>query len=625
MLKSLTYEFLVHISTEGDYIEGLHPVRSQHIVSRLHEYVSLDETALSIAKIADVSDISVLFSHYPEFDYDKDIFYHNLVDMWLSGSDLSRFVHAIRGTFSRSVMQYFRKYKSVFDDVYERGGLMLVATDLCPFTKFEDCEHELDTLDKIAEITPDNTNIQYLIKLRDSMPKFITAKTDIYCLSSALYQKLKDINFTDITDFESYAIIVDWLYNIDSSMNLTSCISLKELWNNSENCSLKTVSSLMYLSFCGNRNEYDVFVKNNFLDIISYLKHKTYSHRIQVSDDEKKIKVEYILRANEIKRANNESVSRLTDICRTLPIFEIYCSDAIKPKIDLLEIYQIPNDAHKEMPRRNLIISFHQEFTGLWMKTIESNYEFDTVYAWIGHWFNVRQCACDLLSASSVCLYKLLGNRKLGNAANSFDSLHQRYNRMMIAHLSYPREHRPFEKNPEVPELFNTAKRGYFNGIENFADQLIGFIMNDEHSQRLAVYNLKTALAALSNVQKFFDDILLDNKHQSKHAELCAIEEKIIFETYTCCEYYLSHTPDTRFNKYHVKNWFLSSRKTEIDELNNTMTSLIDSYDAVLPKQAYHDNTFVCYPILFRNFDVTNEDMMNDFLINALSFAHSPV
>lgn len=72
-----------------------------------------------------------------------------------------------------------------------------------------------------------------------------------------------------------------------------------------------------------------------------------------------------ILKASEITKGNNESVSRLTDICRALPIFEKYCSDAIKPRIDLLAAYQIPNDAHKEMPKRNIIITFHQEFNGL--------------------------------------------------------------------------------------------------------------------------------------------------------------------------------------------------------------------------------------------------------------------
>lgn len=623
-LKSLADEFLVHISSEGDYIEGLHPVRSQHIVNRLHEYIPLDETALAIAKIASVSDISVLFSHYPEFDFDKDSFYANVVNMWLCEPDLTRFVHAIRGAFSGSVMQYFKRNKALFDDAYEHGGLMLVATELCPFTKFEGFEHELNTLEKMSEMMPDNPNIQHMIKLRDSIPKFRTSKADIYCLCSALYLQLKEIDFTHIADLNSYAVIVDWLYNIDPLMNLTAKISLNGLWAKAENYSIKTVSSLMYSAFCGNKDEYSTFVTANLPRIISYLKRKTHSHKLQVSADKKEIKVEYLLRASEITKANDESVSRLSNICRTLPIFETYYSDAIKPQIDLLAAYQIPNDAHKEMPKRNLIITFHQEFNGLWLRTIESNYEFDTVYAWIDHWLDVRTCACDLLAASSTCLHKLLGNRKLGDAGNLFDALHNRYNKMMVAHLSYPREHRPFEKKPEIPTLFNKANRDYFDGIQNFANQLINFIKREEQAKRLAIYNLKTALAALPNVQKFFDDITLDSEHQSKHVELCALEEKVIFETYMCCEYYLSHAPETNYNKYQVKAWFSSSRKAEIDEVNSAMTDLTSTYDAVLPKSSYRDNTFLCYPIMLKNFDPANEEMMNAFLITSISFAKSP-
>lgn len=624
ILKSLADEFLVHISTEGNYIEGLHPVRSQHIVNRLHEYIALDETALAIAKIVSLADISVLFSHYPELDFDKERFYKNIVNMWFCESDLSRFVHAIRGTFSGSVMQYYRIHKALFDEAFEHGGLVLVATDLCPFSKFEDCEKKLNMLNQMAEIMPDNTNIQHMITLRDAIPKFRISKTDIYCLSSSLYLKLKEINFVDIADLESYAVIVDWIYNIDSSMNLSSRISLNDLWNKAEEHSVKTVSSLMYSSFCGNKNVYSEFVNNNLQRIISYLKRKTNSHKIQVSDDNKKIKVEYLLRGSELRKGNNESVVRLKDICRTLPIFETYCSDAIKPKIDLLDIYQIPNDAHKEMPKENIIITFHQEFNGLWLRTIESNYEFDTVYAWINHWIDVRKCACDLLTASLTCLHKLLGNRKLGDTGNLFDNLHNRYNKMMVAHLSYPREHRPFEKKPEIPTLFNKAKKDYFDSIQNFANQLISFIKKEEQARRLAIYNLKMALTALPNVQKFFDDITLDSNHQSKHIELCALEEKVIFETYMCCEYYLSHSPDTSYNKYQVKAWFSSSRKAEIDGVNSLMTDLMSTYDAVLPKSSYCDNTFLCYPVLLRNFDPANEVMMSDFLISSISFTESP-
>ena len=624
VLKSLADEFLVHISLDGDYIEGLHPVRSKHIVNRLHEYSSLDETALSVARIASASDISVLFSHYPEFDFDKDSFYSNIVNMWPCEPNLSHFVQAIRGTFSGSVMQYFQTHKALFDDAYKHGGLIIIATELCPFTKFEDCEQELNTLEKMSETMPDNPNIQHMIRLRDSIPKFRTSKTDIYCLSSALFLKLKEIDFKSITDLESYAVIVDWLRNIDPSMNLTTKISLNDLWLKAENHSVKTVSSLMYSSFCGNKDEYSEFVKTNLPRIISYLKRKTNSHKIQISDDNKEIKVEYLLGSSEITKGNNESVSRLTDICRTLPIFETYCSDAIKPQIDLLATYQIPDDAHKEMPKRNIIITFHKEFNGLWLRTIQSNYEFDTVYAWVEHWLEVRKCACGLLAASCMCLHKLLGKRNLGDSANSFDTLHSHYNSVMVAHLSYPREHRPFETEPEVPKLFAKAKRDYFDSIQNFADQLISFINKEEHAKRLATYNLKLALATLPNVQKFFDDITLDSEHQRKHLELCALEKKVIFETYMCCEYYLSHTPDARYNKYQVKAWFSLSRKAEINEVNSIMTDLSVSYDAVLPKSSYYDNIFMCYPILLRNFDPANEEMMNNFLITATPFAESP-
>lgn len=485
-----------------------------------------------------------------------------------------------------------------------------------PLILLDNLDAHLSEWNLLAQLM--QTGVTYHYKL------LVTSRENDWYNYGGDISNLHHLNIIKPTLSEKEAESIYWLYNIDSSMNLSSRISLNDLWVKAEDHSVKTVSSLMYSSFCGNKDGYSEFVRNNLQRIISYLKRKTNSHKIQVSDDNKKIKVEYLLRASEITKGNNESVARLTDICRSLPIFETYCSDAIKPQIDLLATYQIPNDAHKEMPKENIIITFHQEFNGLWLRTIESNYEFDTVYAWIDHWLDVRKCACDLLAASSTCLHKLLGNRELGDAGNLFDALHNRYNKMMVAHLSYPREHRPFEKKPEIPTLFNKAKRDYFDGIQNFANQLISFIKKEEQAKRLAIYNLKSALAALPNVQKFFDDITLDSEHQRKHVELCALEEKVIFETYMCCEYYLSHAPETNYNKYQVKAWFSSSRKAEIDEINSTMTDLSSIYDAVLPKSSYRDNTFLCYPILLKNFDPANEEMMNAFLITSISFAKSP-
>ena len=620
ILKSLANEFLVHVSANGNYIEGLHPVRSRHIVECLHEYIALDETALSVAKIANFSDLSMLFSHYSEFDFDKKTFYSKVVSMWWNLSDFSQYIQILPGAFSGSIMQYYKKNKKSFDAIYEHSGLPLVAADISPFTKFEENEQGINALDKLLEIQPQNTNLQYLVQMRNSIPKFKTANTDIFCLCSVLYEKLKKIEFSEIIDIESYSVIVHWLYNIDATMNLTPYIELNVLWNNVEKYSIKSVSSLMYSCYCGNKDNYNAFVNENLTRILSYLKHKTHSHIIDVINDNC-IKVDYILRASQITKGNNESVSRLTDICRTLPIYDLYCSDAIKPEISLIEAYQIPNDAHKEMPKINLVKMFNQNFNSLWLKTIESNYEFETVNDWIEHWLNVRKCVCELLKASSECLYKLLAEKKLGSSGTLFDGLNQQYNNMITAPLSYPREHRPFVENPDIPELFSKAKSGFFDGIQNFANQLVNLINREKKFENLAIYNLTTALDALKRVQQFFDTIALDNRHQNIHNELCAKEEGLMLETYMCCKYYICHKPNQRFSKYQVRGWFLTSQKHEIDEMNNMLVDLNASYNVVFPKQVYLEKTLSCYPILLKSFDITNETEITNFLIKVSPFA----
>ena len=63
LLKGMESEFLVHVNEESGYFEGLHPIRSKHVVKRLHEFLPIDNTAISVMKMADKADLSILFSH----------------------------------------------------------------------------------------------------------------------------------------------------------------------------------------------------------------------------------------------------------------------------------------------------------------------------------------------------------------------------------------------------------------------------------------------------------------------------------------------------------------------------------------------------------------------------------
>ena len=127
MLRSMEEEFLVRTSGNGIFIEGLHPVRSKHIVDNLHEFSLIDETAISVIKMAQSADIPGIFSHLPEFDLRREEIYCRAADLLIEKS-LADCYTALQGLFSGSVMRYYRENRTYFDDANAHGGLFLIST-----------------------------------------------------------------------------------------------------------------------------------------------------------------------------------------------------------------------------------------------------------------------------------------------------------------------------------------------------------------------------------------------------------------------------------------------------------------------------------------------------------------
>jgi len=190
LLKSVENEYLIRVDTKEKYVEGLHPVRSQHIVDKLHEFTEINKTALKVVQISDASYFTKLFSNLPRLITNKNIFYSEIVDMLWNSNNLSNYVLALKGVFSGSVMQYFLCNKHIFDNANEHGGLFLIITELNPFTRFEEFDYSLSILDDLKKTMPDNVNIQYLCEIRDKTPKIVLTETGLY-----------PIRITQLSDF----------------------------------------------------------------------------------------------------------------------------------------------------------------------------------------------------------------------------------------------------------------------------------------------------------------------------------------------------------------------------------------------------------------------------------------
>lgn len=521
-------------------------------------------------------------------------------------------------------MQYYLSNQPAFDDANAHGGLFVISTEMCPFATFKEFGVSIDTLDKMQEMFPDNKNIEYLCELRDRIPACNLQKTFVYAFCNCLYRKLLPLSFAEIKDIASYASISEWIYNINSEFNLSASISLDNIWIEPEKLTLECISTLMYISYCGNKDVYMEFVGRNLKRILTYLKQKTKSHKIFIDSEKNAIHVEYILRLRNIKTGNEQSVSRLKYVCRTLPIFDLYCADALKPTLSLLSAYTVPEDAHKEMPIRNIVIMFHQNLTSLWNKTIMSNYEFDTVTEWLNYWFDVRKHICLLADKCCACIYKLLGGKPLGSLAGEVDQLREEFALITTGEKRYPKEDRPFEEKATVPERLGKIKSKYFQSIQNFTNQFAGFLVKDEQKQRLAMVNLTTAQSALVTMQNYFAEIAIDFGFQERQLALCVMETQSIERLIMCCSYYQTHSPNKYFNKYQIRNWYDGHCRDERKIAEDGLSELESKYSIHFPDQIYTIDMLSYYPIIVGNFDMASESNLTECLLGCIAFADAP-
>jgi hypothetical protein len=72
-----------------------------------------------------------------------------------------------------------------------------------------------------------------------------------------------------------------------------------------------------------------------------------------------------------------------------------------------------------------------------------------------------------------------------------------------------------------------------------------------------------------------------------------------------------------------VKSWYIASGKKEISEVNELFEREQHEYAIFFPTRSYEDGVFKSYPIIFKEFDFTNEEMMQKFIANTVAFAES--
>lgn len=204
-------------------------------------------------------------------------------------------------------------------------------------------------------------------------------------------------------------------------------------------------------------------------------------------------------------------------------------------------------------------------------------------------------------------MQKLLSGKPLGNISKEFTERLVQLNQLTVCERRYPKEDRPFDEKPTLPEGLSKIKRDYFQSMNNFFQQFAGFLKRTDKEQRLALLNLKAARSALDQMQLYFSDITCGTEFHIRHTELCMAETQNLDLLLMNCSYYQTHHPHKYFSKYQVKVWYEESCANELQIAKSSLSQLSFGHTIYFPNRIYSDGILSHYPLLVENLEITSE------------------
>lgn len=622
IIKSIENEYLIKFNEDTNFVEGLHPIRSKYILNILHEYYPINNTFSELLSIIDESYVDKIYSQIPFYiDEDKDEFYEELSDKDFKKS-YKYISNAIKGLFSGEVFKYYNANKTIIDDADKHGGLFLF---LCEINLWND-KHigsELKVLTKLNKQDPKNENIKYLLQLCNNIEKNNIKETDYYIYSYYLYEKFK--NHSLKRNKIGFAEVANWLRRIDNKFNILAGIEINDIWTNKEEWEWEELSNIMYIYYLLERDRYVKFIEENKEDIFTYLKINTNSLEIFEKDDS--IHINYLLPLSDIKNGNDESVKRINSICKLLPIYRVYCADAIQPKLDMLESIKSFDDSHKTIPYETVILSFNSDLNSLWNKSIISQFEFTSIYEWQNYWINIRLETVDFFELNIIILEKLLKKQTISKQIiKEVDVKRNNISNACITTKPFPFEERPFEEKSKLIELAASIKKGYFYSTNNYSMQYLNIVneTSSKHEKNLALNNLKEANKDLCKMQACFEEVFNNSYKYFDTSSLIANEVKAIEKLVRVVEYYMEKS--TRNNEVYSNHSLNRWHDTKYKDYINSIYEAIDYADEVSgirlikPSAIIEDGLLKTVPIIIPKEILSDNQAMGSLTISLIKF-----
>jgi len=570
--KQLEYEYYVRFDQE--YVEGLHPVRSSHLLDELHKGVSIHDSLLNLFEIIEeqsIYDFFMLLSNLIHLEYRKELF--DALALKLSTRKYSEMVYAIDGIMHIEPRKYWRINKSTFDDVFKLGALKLFVSDTFPFTKINTIKNLGDTL------TGSNDGFKILEEKLTELTSFDVKYSDVYVFTKCLRGALKSRNSVT-TQYEGIGFLSKWFKQLGFDFPVRLQIPENDIVGLIGDGSIEDVKEVMGFLFASDPEVYYSIISKHKPLIISKIKRETNTLTIEERGED--FFMEYLLDGDE-EKANELSVYRIQTVHGILPFYKKYCTEALILPFPSDELYDaVRQNARKAMPKENLTNLFDVHINQIWSKTILDNYLAGSSYEWQTEHFKLRQVLLDFVK-KSVRLFEAYVERngaRIMSSAKSLVSQSQLAIELMAVRKGYPSvSQKYFDKEPYEQQEKQISQ--FLVSLRNFINQLSGIIEPKSNNDRnLANLNLADAVERLPSMQRAISEI--SSSHVYFQLEGLEVNESEWYRRLQRIVNFYIHRAANNITKKVVlaksaaQQWWDSIEQTKLTQIKNVLQNFED-------------------------------------------------
>jgi len=491
-LRSLQGEYLVY---ENEECEGLHVVRSQHLVRELHTVMSVEQTLRRLIQALDPVNLVAFASRvFADADLQRDPLVETLVARCRT-APLTFINQIIDALFLASEAHYFQVNRHLFDAAVQRYGPSSIIMLTASTTPTEN----INLLQDLQTTLPDNTSIQHLSDLRGQF-RSRSAIGSQEPLRVFLRGILDGLVLDETSPLAEVAQLSEWYLFLQVPAppldNFLASFSWEAvLWDEDAEAISLFFEALQHRSPA----RYNCHVKANQEKF--FRRFRQYSKTLTLVEQGDTAHIEFIMDTNPgAASPNDQAVTRLKHLRRWFPIYAIYCSQGLDPRTGGQPM--APDDTHREMSATTLDNMSHASKNALYHRLVENCYAPLSAYEWMHHWNRVRQKMLAFARALIVAFEGLY--RAQRPDGRSLTALGDEVLSLIAQAPALP---------PRLADRFERQEGGVKTWTGTFSSFVRQFFMHNmaerqSHTAFLMCMNLKEAIAQLPTSHKAFADIL---------------------------------------------------------------------------------------------------------------------